>query len=83
MVQTLSEFLESSLSSSGILKKSKLNENSKLNEFNEDLALIDDKVDVLTKRYRTQFTAMEQIVTSLKSTGDYMENMLNAWSKED
>ena len=83
LVQTLSEFLESSLSSSGILKKSKLNENSKLNEFNEDLALIDDKVDVLTKRYRTQFTAMEQIVTSLKSTGDYMENMLNAWSKED
>ena len=83
LVQTLSEYLETSLSSSGILTKSQTNQNSQLSDFNEDLTTIDDKVAILTKRYRTQFTAMEQIVTSLKSTGDYMENMLNAWNKED
>ena len=38
---------------------------------------------MLTERYKTQFTAMEQAVTSLKSTGDYMENLLNAWNKDD
>ena len=50
--------------------------NSKLDEFNSNLLDIDDRVSTLTDRYRSQFTAMEQVVTSLKSTGNYMENLL-------
>ena len=69
--------------SSGLINSGKLEINSKLNEFNLDLADIDERVAMLTERYKTQFTAMEQVVTSLKSTGDYMENLLNAWNKDD
>ena len=83
LVQELDEFLESSLKSSGLINSGKLEINSKLNEFNLDLADIDERVSMLTERYKTQFTAMEQAVTSLKSTGDYMENLLNAWNKDD
>ena len=74
LVQELDEFLESSLKSSGLINSGKLEINSKLNEFNLDLLDVDEKVSMLTERYRSQFTAMEQAVTSLKSTGDYMEN---------
>ncbi len=83
LVQELDEFLESSLKSSGLINSGKLEINSKLNEFNLDLADIDERVSMLTERYKTQFTEMEQVVTSLKSTGNYMENLLNAWNKDD
>ena len=57
--------------------------NSQLNEYNSDLQDIDEKILMLTDRYKSQFTAMEQVVTSLKSTGDYLENLLTAWNKDD
>ena len=48
LVQELDEFLESSLkSSSGLINSGKLEINSKLSEFNLDLAEIDDKVAIL------------------------------------
>ena len=83
LVQELDEFLESSLKSTGLINSGKLEINTKLSEYNLDLLDIDNKISILTDRYRTQFTAMEQAVTSLKSTGDYMENLLNAWNKDD
>ncbi len=82
VVQKLSEFIESALASSGIVNKAKTDANSQLTEFNENLSSVDEKVDTLTKRYRRQFTAMEQVVTSLKSTGSYLENMMDSWNKE-
>ena len=66
-----------------MINSGKLEINSRLSEFNLDLLELDDKVATLTERYTSQFTAMEQAVTSLKSTGDYMENLLNTWNKDD
>ena len=83
LVEGLDEFLESALKSSGLINSAKFEINSKLGQFNEDLLDVDDKISLLTDRYRSQFTAMEQAVTSFKSTGDYMENLLNAWNKDD
>ena len=83
LVEELDEFLNSSLKSTGLINSGKLEINSKLSEFNLDLLEIDDKVASLTERYTSQFTAMEQAVTSLKSTGNYMENLLNSWNKDD
>ena len=83
LVEGLDQFLESALKSSGLINSAKFEINSKLGEFNEDLLDVDDKISLLTDRYRSQFTAMEQAVTSFKSTGDYMENLLNAWNKDD
>lgn len=83
LVQELDEFLESSLRSTGLINSGKLEINSKLSEYNLDLLELDERVLMLTDRYKSQFGAMEQVVTSLKSTGDYMENLLDAWNKED
>tara|TARA_B100001248_G_C27259631_1_gene397822 strand:+ start:6 stop:719 length:714 start_codon:yes stop_codon:yes gene_type:complete len=83
LLDQLSEYLSTSLTTSGIVNKAKSDANSRLSDFNDDLLLVDDKVASLTKRYKTQFSAMEQIVTSLKSTGDYLENMMTSWNKEN
>ena len=69
--------------SSGSLTKSQSSANTQLTEFNEDLLEIDDKVASLQKRYTSQFGAMESAVTSLKSTGEYLDNMLKAWNDND
>ena len=83
LVQGLDQFLENALKSSGLINSGKFEINAKLVEYNSELLDVDDKVSLLTERYTSQFTAMEQAVTSLKSTGDYMENLLNAWNKDD
>ena len=83
LVDELDQFLENTLKSTGLISSGETEINSKLDEFNSNLLDIDDRVSILTDRYRSQFTAMEQAVTSLKSTGDYMENLLNAWNKDD
>ena len=83
LVDKLSDLLTSTLSASGSLEKSKTNINDKLLGFNNDISELEDKANLLTARYTEQFTSMEKIVTSLKSTGDYMENMLKAWNDDD
>ena len=50
---------------------------------NNELLSIDDKVKILTTRYKTQFGAMESVVTSLKSTGEYLDNLITAWNDND
>ena len=83
LVEGLDQFLESALKSTGLINSAKFEINSKLDQFNEDLLDVDDKISLLTDRYRSQFTAMEQVVTSFKSTGNYMENLLDAWNKDN
>ena len=63
-VRSVIRIFTTSLTTSGIVNQAKTDANSKLSEFNDDLLLIDDKVATLTKRYKTQFSAMEQIVTN-------------------
>ena len=83
LVDTLAKYIEGISSSSGILTKSKLNANNQLGEYNTDLTGIDEKVETLTLRYKAQFGAMESAVTSLKSTGEYLTNMMDSWNKEN
>ena len=40
-------------------------------------------MESLRNRYIKQFTSMEQAVTSLKSTGEYLTNLLDAMNKDD
>ena len=46
----------------------------------EDLALSETRI---TDRYMVKFGAMETIVTQLKSTGNYLTSMLDAWNNEN
>ena len=82
LVDTMSEYLENTLKTSGDLSKAQSSAGTILADFNLDLSNIDDRVVDLTQRYKSQFSAMESAVTSLKSTGDYLTNMMDSWNKD-
>ena len=82
LIDQLTEYIDLSLSSTGTLKKTENTAATDLLDLNVDLADIDEKVESLTARYKQQFSAMESTVTSLKSTGDYLTNMIDAWNSD-
>ena len=82
IIEQISEYIDLSLSSNGTLGKSETTATKDLSNLKLDLLDIDEKVESLTERYKKQFSAMESVVTSLKSTGDYLTNMMEAW-KDD
>jgi flagellar hook-associated protein 2 len=82
LIDQLTEYIDLSLSSKGTLKKTENTAASDLLDLNIDLADVDEKVESLTARYKQQFSAMESAVTSLKSTGDYLTNMMDAWNSD-
>jgi len=82
IIEQISEYIDLSLSLNGTLGKSETTATKDLSNLKLDLLDIDEKVESLTERYKKQFSAMESVVTSLKSTGDYITNMMEAW-KDD
>jgi len=82
LIDEIGDYLTESLSSNGILTKSENTASSDLSSYNTDLSDIDTRVDELTARYKSQFSAMESAVTSLKSTGEYLTNMMKSWNQE-
>ena len=82
LIDQIGDYLTDSLSTNGILTKSETTASSDLSSYNIDLSDIDTKVDELTARYKSQFSAMESAVTSLKSTGEYLTNMMKSWNQE-
>ena len=45
------------------------------------LARLDLRSDSLAQSYNKEFQTMEEMVTSFKSTGDYLTNVVDAWNK--
>ena len=58
-------------------------QNKDLVSQNTMLSDLDTQYESIRDRYMVQFTAMEQAVTSLKSTGDYLTNLFKAMNKDD
>jgi flagellar hook-associated protein 2 len=82
LIDQIGDYLTDTLSASGSLAKSETAASSDLSSYNIDLSDIDKRVDSLTIRYKSQFASMESAVTSLKSTGDYLTNMMDSWNKD-
>ena len=57
--------------------------NKELSSENILLSELNTKFETTKSRYLQQFTAMEQAVTSLKSTGEYLTNLFEAMSQDD
>ena len=45
------------------------------------IARLDLRSNILAQTYNTEFQAMEEMVTSFKSTGDYLTSVVDAWNK--
>ena len=81
--QKLNNLISGFLNPNGeIAQKEKIFEED-INNFESDLSSLLNKENSTRARYTEQFTAMEQIVTKLKSTGDYITTIMDAWNKED
>ncbi len=83
MLDKMESYIENILSSSGDIERRKNSLNKDLTEIDDGILDINRKVDVIRERYLEQFAAMETAVTSLKGTGEYLENMVESWSKDD
>ena len=83
IIEQISEYIDLSLSSTGTLSKTETTAAKDLSNLKLDLLDVDEKVESLTERYKKQFSAMESAVTSLKSTGDYLTNMMEAWKDDN
>ena len=53
-----------------------------MSDFDVELFDLESKLDNARTRYMSQFSAMESSVTSLKSTGEYLTNMIDSWNSD-
>ena len=74
--------LSSVLETSGVLNNRVSTLTDEVSDQNVLIADLDEKFEATRSRYVQQFTAMEQAVTSMKNTGDYLTNLFEAMNKD-
>ena len=84
LIEKLTSFLSDTLNtSSGQLSTRETTINQEVSDQSDLLADLNTQMESLRSRYIQQFTAMEQAVTSLKSTGEYLTNLFETMNKDD
>ena len=70
------------LETTGILNDRVSTLSSEVDDQSLLIADLDEQFESTRKRYIQQFTAMEQAVTSMKNTGEYLTNLFEAMNKD-
>ena len=84
LIEKLTTYLTEILdNSSGQLKTRETTINKEVTAQTTLLTNLDTQMESLRDRYILQFTTMEQAVTSLKSTGEYLTNLFEAKNKDN
>ena len=84
LVEKLTTFLTSVLDkSTGQLSTRETTISKEVTDQSALLVDLNSQMQSLRDRYVLQFTSMEQAVTSLKSTGEYLTNLFEAMNKDD
>ena len=84
LIEKLTSFLTDTLNiSNGQLATRETTINQEVTDQSALLVDLNSQMESLRNRYIQQFTSMEQAVTSLKSTGEYLTNLFDAWNKDD
>jgi flagellar hook-associated protein 2 len=82
-MEKLTTYLTSVLdTSSGQLKTRETTINKEVSAQSILLEDLNTQMDSLRDRYVLQYTTMEQAVTSLKSTGEYLTNLFDAMNDD-
>ena len=81
-VSTIRNYLDSLLSSSGVLTSRTNSLNQELSEYSLELEELDVSIEKSRERYKKQYGAMESIVNSFKSTGEFLDNYMEAQNKD-
>jgi flagellar hook-associated protein 2 len=83
LVDRLSKYLDKINGTGGEIVKKETSLNEKSKGYKAEITKLDDQAMVLEARHFKRFAAMEKMVTQLKSTGDYITTMMDAWNKKD
>ena len=84
LIEKLTSFLTETLNtSSGQLSTREKTINKEVSDQSELLVDLNSQMESIRNRYIQQFTSMEQAVTSIKSTGEYLTNLFEAMNKDD
>ena len=84
LIDRLTSFLTNVLNTSnGQLSTRENTISEEVSDQSELLVDLNSQMESLRSRYIKQFTTMEQAVTSLKSTGEYLTNLLDAMNNDD
>jgi flagellar hook-associated protein 2 len=80
----MTDYIDDILSSSNSVLSDRLSRlNKDISSQNIMLSDLNTQYESIRDRYMVQFTAMEQAVTSMKSTGDYLTNLFKAMNNDD
>jgi flagellar hook-associated protein 2 len=81
-VASLAQILSDAGAGNGTLgrREAEIDRSTKANSAQIDT--LEARAAVLEKRYLTRFAAMEQVVTQMKSTGSYIQNIVDLWSRD-
>ena len=78
-----SALIQNFLKSTGSVSQSIVNAENRQSEYETRLAELEARMERVKERYVAQFSAMESIVSQMKSTGDYLTNQFKAMNASD
>ena len=79
--QDIATLLEGLTDSTGIITVSATNASSNVLDYQDELANLEERMEVVYQRYLAQFAAMETIMASMDTTKDYLKGQLESLSK--
>lgn len=74
--ERLNEILDRMLATDGFIEGRNKGINERIKDINEQRDKLEIRLEALEKRYRAQFTAMDALVSSLSTTGQYLSQQL-------
>jgi flagellar hook-associated protein 2 len=82
LVGAMSDLLSQESATTGSIgrRESEISASSTTNQ--QRIESLEARAAVLEKRYLTRFAAMEQAISRMNSTGGYIQNMVDLWSKD-
>lgn len=82
MVTALDEQMSDFTANNGALASSDAVLSAAIDAEEDALEALDRRAEDLEARYLARFTQMEQIITQLNSTGEYLQNLLDAQNRD-
>jgi len=80
--QSLSQILSDVGTGTGMLSRREAEIDGNAQTTTQQITTLEARAAVLEKRYLTKFAAMEQAVTQMKSTGSYIQNLVDLWGRD-
>jgi len=80
---SLALLIDDAVGSSGALGRRSTEIGRATTENQQRVEALEARASILEKRYLSNFAGMEQAITRMKTSGAYIQNMVDLWSKKD